>query len=267
MNYETTGTSKYIYLGSSQKVWKCGSALTLTQNDIDSKVSFYSDADVQTNSAIITNFQIERGSIATSYTPYIEDIEQVKVLALGKNVIDNNKFFNADNWINCGDIGGSRKNGDYPLNLLGDTQYTLTWNYKETTPKYFYLISADKGKPLVYEEFKTEKYLCGVGDAVFAHTFKTDSTKDYYLFLGDYVDCLENRISYIQVEVGATATEYEPYKEPVEYKQGEPIKPIYPTINITTDTVGAIVDVEYNKDINKALAELTSALISLGANV
>ena len=45
------------------------------------------------------------------------------------------------------------------------------------------------------------------------------------------------------------------------------IKSVYPITTITTDTEGAIVKCEYNRDINKAFAEVYSAFVSLGGNV
>lgn len=38
-------------------------------------------------------------------------------------------------------------------------------------------------------------------------------------------------------------------------------------MTLATDTEGVVIDLEYNKDINKALLELTNAIISLGGNV
>ena len=57
---------------------------------------------------------------------------------------------------------------------------------------------------------------------------------------------------------------YEPYIEPIEYEQGEVIKSISPTTTIFTDTPGAVLEVTYNRDINKAFDELTNVIISLG---
>lgn len=57
------------------------------------------------------------------------------------------------------------------------------------------------------------------------------------------------------------------YENPIEYSQGEDIKSIYPTTTIMTDTEGAVVEVEYNRDLNQAFAELYQAIISLGGNV
>lgn len=74
--------------------------------------------------------------------------------------------------------------------------------------------------------------------------------------------------SNIQVEVGDTATEYEPYVEPVEYSVSadgivEGVTPIHPTTTLMTDTAGAVMDCTYNRDINKAFEELTNKIIAL----
>ena len=70
----------------------------------------------------------------------------------------------------------------------------------------------------------------------------------------------------IQIEEGATATEYEPYIEPTTYiadKNGKLIIPsIYPVMRIAADE-GVTITAEYNRDINKAFAELQQAIISL----
>lgn len=44
----------------------------------------------------------------------------------------------------------------------------------------------------------------------------------------------------------------------------EGVKSIYPTTAITANTSGALIDCEYNRDLNKAFAELQQAIISLG---
>ena len=42
------------------------------------------------------------------------------------------------------------------------------------------------------------------------------------------------------------------------------VKSLYPTTTLTTNNSGAIINAEYNRDINKAFAELQQAIISLG---
>ena len=63
-----------------------------------------------------------------------------------------------------------------------------------------------------------------------------------------------------------------PYKEPIIYsldKDGvaEGITSVYPNATLLTDTAGAVIDVTYNRDLNKAFAELYNAIISIGGNI
>lgn len=69
----------------------------------------------------------------------------------------------------------------------------------------------------------------------------------------------------IQVEFGDTATAYEPYKERKEYAQGEAVLSVSPSMSITTDTAGALVSVEYNRDLNAAFDALAAAVAALQA--
>ena len=76
----------------------------------------------------------------------------------------------------------------------------------------------------------------------------------------------------IQLNMGDTVTEYEPYKEPEAYMPDsdgivEDVTSLYPTTTLLKDTEGVIIKCEYNRDINKAFEELTNAIISLGGNV
>ena len=78
--------------------------------------------------------------------------------------------------------------------------------------------------------------------------------------------------SNLQVEIGDTATDYESYKESTTHIPNadgtvEDVISVYPTTTLIPNPSGVIVDCEYNKDINKAFAELTQAIISLGGNV
>jgi hypothetical protein len=80
----------------------------------------------------------------------------------------------------------------------------------------------------------------------------------------DYVNYNYIDINSFQLEESPIETEYEPYKEPVTYAQGEPINSIYPATTLMTDTAGAFIDVEYNRDLNKAFLELQKSILALG---
>lgn len=65
---DTTGSEKKIYLFEAQLVWDFGTSKIITQEMLDSRITFY--ASGESTSAIITNIQIEKGQIATEYEPY-----------------------------------------------------------------------------------------------------------------------------------------------------------------------------------------------------
>ena len=66
-----------------------------------------------------------------------------------------------------------------------------------------------------------------------------------------------------QLELGSTATEYEPYKECVEYTPNADgtvngVTSLYPNTTLMTNTAGVIIDCEYNKDVNRTVSELST---------
>lgn len=87
--------------------------------------------------------------------------------------------------------------------------------------------------------------------------------------LGIYINVpkgktLNNLLIKPQLEIGATATEYEPYITPTEYIPTADgtvngVTSIYPNTTLTTDMDGISIDCKYNRDINKAFAALEAA--------
>ena len=72
-------------------------------------------------------------------------------------------------------------------------------------------------------------------------------------------------LSNIQLELGDTATEYEPYIAPTEFTPTADgtvngVTSLYPNTALMTDTEGVIIDCEYNRDLNKAFAALEAAI-------
>lgn len=77
LNFTTTGM-RYIYLQGYNKVWNLGTSLTITETMLNSKVIFYSNKlDGVYYDALISDIQIELGSTATDYKPYISPIEYI----------------------------------------------------------------------------------------------------------------------------------------------------------------------------------------------
>ena len=75
----------------------------------------------------------------------------------------------------------------------------------------------------------------------------------------------------IQIEEGATATEYEPYIEPTTYTADEngklTLPSVYPSMTVYTKNDGIKVNAQYNRDVNKVIKSLVDAVVSLGGKV
>ena len=74
-----------------------------------------------------------------------------------------------------------------------------------------------------------------------------------------------NVVVHPQLEVGETATEYEPYKEatthtPLSDGTVEGIMSVAPTMTLFTDTEGVTIEIEYNQDINVLLDYMKASL-------
>lgn len=79
-------------------------------------------------------------------------------------------------------------------------------------------------------------------------------------------------ISNMQLELGDTVTDYEPLAASCSYTPNadgtvDNVLSVCPTTALMLDTDKATIDCEYNRDINKAFAELQQAIISTGGNV
>lgn len=207
--------------------------------------------------------QVEKGTVSTSYTPYINELSNVKVLAMGKNILpfpykDTTKTYNGITWT-VNEDGTITANGT----AKGDSYFIIV-----DTPQYNY----DIGRCMVSgcptggstETYYLRSVMTGHNDI--GNGIGMELLQRYWNFRIIIKDgyTANNLVFKPQVEkvTTTTATEYTPYKEPVEV--GETFTS-YQDMVITTDTIGAIVNVDYNRDINKAFAAIAAA--TMGANL
>lgn len=98
--------------------------------------------------------------------------------------------------------------------------------------------------------------------------------KKITLYAGpDYVTSAGQTATYniIQIEASSSASDYQPYIEPIEYTPDENgivsgIVPIYEGMTMYSDD-NVLVTVTYNKDLQKVLESITNAIISLGGTI
>jgi len=69
-----TSTNPMIYIVSTEDLWYRNTSRVITQEMLDSLVALYGNRymDGETVQKVITNFQIEKGTVATEYEPYVK---------------------------------------------------------------------------------------------------------------------------------------------------------------------------------------------------
>lgn len=196
--------------------------------------------------------QIEEGTTSTKFAPYIADISTVKLLKQGKNLVSND-VYDINNWVNPSGNGYR-----YYFNLPVGT-YTVSAEKKETVA-YFYLQETT-------DDWVTAKstYII-TNNANNRITFTVEKGKQYAFYTQKQYFAL---IYNIQIEVGSSYTQYEPYIEPTIYDVPtngivEGVTSLYPSTTLYTDTSGAVIDCTYYQDGRKVKENLTDMILSLG---
>lgn len=260
---------------------------------------YYNVAQGKTlDNVIVPAPQLEEGTTATAYAPYIEDISAVTVSAMGKNLFtfDNMSLAgsNAD-YISC-ETGEGWMKQTFSRDVTGSQYMAVSFNFyppKEMLNKPL-IISADfesdiekkayikitnkNGKAVVDVWGKTTKkekmskpiQLDGEEGDLFLLQFQIVGDAAIQTTRGQYF-----KYSNMQIEVANssnTATGYEPYIEPVTYPVSadgmvQGVKSIYPSTTLLANTAGAVIDCSYNKDANKALDDIITRISALEAAV
>ena len=265
----TDGTGEAFFKASTGEYIQC----TGTTNGKAIKAIFF-DYSVPSNEVQFKNFQIELGTTATEYVPYV-DPTTVTVSRYGKNLVAPfTESANADAY-------------GVTISITKDEPYivvngTATMNVGRT---YFQL----KQKPIRLKKGVTytlsSKVVSG-SSAKFA-VFATDVTdtnryfmadsgtscsyspqEDMEVFIGVQVikeNTYQNQKIVAQLEYGTTASEYESFVEVTTHTPNadgtvEGVKSVYPTMTLFADKENVSLDAEYNKDANKVIAELISLI-------
>lgn len=275
------GASRDGYFGIFQT--STGQQSTLLTGDITLTIAYELPYTMQIRvaaGATVDNvtfaLQIEEGETATDYTPYVEDVSGVSVSKYGANLLPYPY------------TGGKVENG---ITFTDNGDGTITANGTATNDSFFRLHTEYELKKGVSYQLKG----CPSGGTFSSYSIYVQSNTDNSTSMRDIGEGATfegkgetNRIV-IRIANGTTVNnmtfkpqlsagnaEYEPYKEPTTYTVNadgnlEGVTSLYPTTTLMTDTEGVLIDVTYNRDINKAFSELeeklTSAIISLGGNV
>ena len=241
----TTGTNKYIYLRAEKRAWQFGAVETITENMLNSIVSFSSAKE---GGDTISNIQIEEGDTATEYEPYI-DPTTVSVTGCGKNLLpypfsnplaNRNGVTVTDNGDGSFVLNGTATSG-FSYILFNNTEQYLKGKFTvsgitggSTNTYYAQLLVGGKNSPAITDG---------------ATTFEFDGTWARATLFVIAGSVFNNTVFKIQIEEGDTATEYEPFKGGIYTPNPDgtcDVKSVSPFMQIFTDNQGATIDCEYN---------------------
>lgn len=250
----TESNSTNMYLPGIQKSWVFGTSKIMTEDILNSTMTFYGLsvlAGMGTGNCRISNIQIEEGSIATAYEPYI-DPETVIVNRSGKNLFNINTIRTQGSVTNNGDGTLTvTKSTSQPVETLGqicpalkagDTA-TLSFNSANKNQNFIYLVGSKERWDNNSSKTLTQAALDGV---IYFYSNKDSNDNG-----------VATRIADIQIELGQTATMYESYIEPMYETPTVDgtcvVTSKSPTMTLFTDTPGVTIEAEYNIDTVKFL--------------
>lgn len=237
---ETAGSNIYIEVknvatGDRISTSATGGKTTKQLKKGTYQLSFYSDTNKEID--VIFYPQLEKGTVATPYTPYIESVEGLKVKTYGKNLLSD-AVYDVNNWVREEGISiNSTYSKVYYLDEIPNGTYTISAMASSVNVYLYCYYSTDNGETWMQHKGSNNSHHIIAGKNAYSHIIeKTENTRfliwhNNIKFAGD--------IDYIQIEVGTTATAYEPFKIPTEYTADEngnvTIASISPNINIFTE--------------------------------
>lgn len=204
----------------------------------------------------------------TTYTPYMTDFEGVEVTRCGKNLFDKDKASVYSNWV-------IENGGFYLFKVFIGKGNTFTVSYQQDlvtgmdcpyTQIICNLSNIDKDSKYFYH-----KTVSGLINKKWTYTAIED-----YIYIRSNVhgeSALANFMQYIgndlQVEIGETATEYEPYKEPqtataITDGTVEGLTSLSPNMTLYTDNNGVSIECKYYRDIDTYINNLTTNIALTG---
>lgn len=257
-----------VYDGEAKTLtgWNWGSIKTVMP------YIYLTSGTTYTNPITIKNFQIG----AKTGAPIISDFSNVSITRQGKNILPypyySKSFTTNGITFTINEDGSVTANGTTPSDKSADFYFYLDRNnmlpLKDKTVTFsgcpgggststYYIAVSGTNTYLEYGEGKTQ---------LFPHDCHA-----VYIRIAKGAT-VNNVVFKPQIEYGSSKTEYEPYVEPLTALAEEDgtvkgVMSLYPTTALATDATGVTIDMAYNRDINKAFAELQQAIISLGGNI
>ncbi len=225
----------------------------------------------ETYNNLVVRFMLEEGDTASAYEPWI-DPTSMTVTRCGKNILPYPypaSVITTKSGITITDDGKGT------LTINGTAEVTVTFNLLASgiNVKGKYTLSGmtgGSGVTYYIQPFVNGVSYGGMTDGYRAYEFPEGELAQIKLTVvgGTTVTNLKCKL---MLEVGDTASEHELYSG-VSYTPDvegvvEGVRSLSPTMTICTDTAGAVIECEYNRDINKAIEGIREDIKTLDSDL
>lgn len=259
----TSEHTKYVWLqGANTMLYNA--TYTFTDEMLDSELYLYGFRDTDAGYGgvcTISNIQIEEGSVATPYESYI-DPSTVTLKRFGKNLLNPNRGSSSGKGLTLTNNG----NGSFTISGTATAAASFGLTNLTSDPLYLYKgVTYTQSVDVLAGSMNGVAIVPSVEDDdgnVTWNYFSNNQTKTpqkHYKFWG-YEVYVENGKTVdltfrVQLEVGETATDYEPYKTVSMHTPSSDgtciVTSKSPTTTLFTDTPGVTIEAEYNRDTAK----------------
>ncbi len=231
-------------------------------------ISFYSsvsNAGSIGDTAIVKDIQLEKGELATEYMPYA-DLVGASVIVAGKNLCNVNDIECTPSSDKAVSYNAVKLNTTLPAGCYSFSSKVES-NDTDTDKCLMLLINED--------EDGTQQEVCRCyfsrDDESRAVVENQSIEKPFncicFYAAGDYESSVNDSASFtdFQIESGSVATDFDAFEAMEILKINEECKinnaqAVYPTTTIIPEQNGILIEAVYNRDINKAFAELQKAV-------
>lgn len=235
--------SQYDYAGKGYHTFTLPTdftAITSVEIRFNQKTAGYVD-----NTTTFSEFQLELGETATAYTPFV-DLDSVTLKTFGENLWD-------EEW----------RNGTYNATTGAfEARNDIVANANPIMVKEGEVYAVNVGNINVFGYLAdgTLKYPNTSSKGNYSTITITSGIKYINFRFGSaYGNAYKNDIC-VRKENAERNALYVPYEGKTYNGTVESVTSIYPSTTIVTDTAGVTIEAEYNRDINKAFAELLAKI-------
>ena len=277
----TESNSTNVYLPNLQKSWIFGRPMVVTEQLLNSAMTFYglsAREGMGTGDCRISNIQIEEGSAATGYTPYI-DPTKVTVTRCSKNLISP-PYAHSSGYTSNGVTFTVQDDFSVVINgtPTGTTEFLFERAMKLPVGTYTYRLFGVENAPEmcsgVVNQYDGETWRRGLGsDRGSGVAFEiTDADAKYVVRTNVYILASGKTFTNFRVQpvlyVGNVATEYELYNGETQIPAADGtvsgLSAASPTMTLLTDTPGVNIECEYSRDTNKVINDILEKITAIG---